>query len=412
MSINVLHSHPVWLPLTQTWLANLIELLPPQVASNVVCNIKTANPPTITGRVYCEQENSQWTYRYNRALSRLRLPAATSFRARIARQSRDLIVHSHFGNAGWQDLPFVRASGCKHVVSFYGQDAGQLPQENPRWRRRYVKMFKKVDAVLCEGPFMAQTIKSLGCPPEKIHVHHLGIDLKPIEHKPRHYRQGDKLRVLLAASFREKKGIPDGLHAINLAACHAGIEVTLIGDSTSEPETQEQKREIFRWVDMLRPRVAVRVLGFRPYAEMLREAYGHHVFLHPSVTARNGDSEGGAPMAILEMAASGMQVVSTRHCDIPEILPRSSHHLLADEHDPDGLARALLWLTQNPERWAELSLANRKHAEMNYDGVTQGRRLAEIYANLLCREKQPAWNVGLAHSRACEKHPPQQAGAS
>lgn len=55
-----------------------------------------------------------------------------------------------------------------------------------------------------------------------------------------------------------------------------------------------------------------------PYDRLLDEIARHHVFLSPSVTAPDGDSEGGAPVTIIEAAASGMPVVNSTHCATPE----------------------------------------------------------------------------------------------
>ena len=116
---------------------------------------------------------------------------------------------------------------------------------------------------------------------------------------------------------------------------------------------------------------------------MIEEAYRSHVFLQPSVTASDGDSEGGAPVAIIDMAASGMPVVSSTHCDIPEVLPQAAWHLLAPERDVDGLVERLLWLTEHPDEWTVLTNACRRHVEQEFNAAAQGARLAEIYDAVL-----------------------------
>ena len=125
------------------------------------------------------------------------------------------------------------------------------------------------------------------------------------------------------------------------------------------------------------------LLGFQPHVRLLEEAYKHHIFLSPSVTASDGDSEGGAPVTIIEMAATGMPVVSTTHCDIPQVIPHGTAGLLADERDVAGLVKHLEWLVQNPEQWEGLVSQARAHIEKNFDAVIQGQQLAEFYASLL-----------------------------
>lgn len=43
-----------------------------------------------------------------------------------------------------------------------------------------------------------------------------------------------------------------------------------------------------------------------------------HVFIHPSRHSETGDSEGGAPIVLLDAQATGMPVLSTIHCDFPD----------------------------------------------------------------------------------------------
>jgi colanic acid/amylovoran biosynthesis glycosyltransferase len=109
---------------------------------------------------------------------------------------------------------------------------------------------------------------------------------------------------------------------------------------------------------------------------LFEQAYEHDVFLSPSVTAADGDTEGGAPVTILEMAATGMPVVSTRHCDIPAVLPDG---LLADERDVEGLHVLLAELIDAPDDWERRCRAAREHIERDYNAVRQGEALAAIY---------------------------------
>ena len=91
----------------------------------------------------------------------------------------------------------------------------------------------------------------------------------------------------------------------------------------------------------------------------------------------DGDTEGGAPVGILQMAASGMPIVSTRHCDIPNVLPASAD--LAEERDVAGLVKVLRWFVENAGTWEPRLAEARRHVVLNFDAHIQGLRLAEIY---------------------------------
>ncbi len=130
----------------------------------------------------------------------------------------------------------------------------------------------------------------------------------------------------------------------------------------------------------------VRLLGYQPYDVMLEQARGHHVFLAPSVPAADGDSEGGAPVTLIEMCASGMAVVSTTHCDIPGVVLDGVTGLLAPERDVDALAEHIRWLTEHPGEWGGMLVAarkHRKHVEAEFDSRRQGERLGAIYRDVI-----------------------------
>ena len=117
----------------------------------------------------------------------------------------------------------------------------------------------------------------------------------------------------------------------------------------------------------------------------MEEARRHHVFLSPSVTASDGDTEGGAPVSLIEMSASGMMIVSTTHCDIPGVILDGKTGLLAPERDVDGLVERLQWIVAHPEQWMEMQRAGRAHIEAEFDARRQGERLGEIYRDLAVR---------------------------
>jgi len=105
--------------------------------------------------------------------------------------------------------------------------------------------------------------------------------------------------------------------------------------------------------------------------------------MSPSVTAEDGDTEGGLPVTLIEMAASGMPVVTTDHCDIPELVVAGVTGLQAPERNVDQLAEHLRWLYQNPAKWHSIADAARNRVEAEFDASRQGVRLGQIYRELI-----------------------------
>lgn len=305
---------------------------------------------------------------------------------RQVQSSEAQIIHSHFGDRGWFNIDDANRSGARHVVTFYGYDVSRLPKLQPQWQQRFRELFDTADLFLCEGPFLAQSLIKLGCPPGKIKVHHLGIRLQDISFRPRCWQPGEPLRVLLAGSFVEKKGMPLAINALGRIMRRADLEITIIGDDNGQPRSRQEK---IRMLDALRANgleSKTQLLGYQPYAILMQEAARNHVFLSPSVTASDGDSEGGAPVSIIDMAATGMPVVSSTHCDIPEVLQDGISGLLAKEEDIDELAERLHWLLDHPDEWTPMVEAARRRIEAEFDSEKQGQRLAALYEQLLANQ--------------------------
>ncbi|HEY3282044.1 MAG TPA: glycosyltransferase [Armatimonadota bacterium] len=381
--VRVMQATDCWLPQTQAWLHHQVRCLPEWVESHVVCQ-STQNLdqyPVALLHSYVEQPPWRRRYWYG-GLRRLGRPH--QFAVDCARRARVRVLHSHFGNIGWEYLPVARRAGLKHVVTFYGFDVGQLPQRDPAWRRRYKQLFAEVDRVLCEGPHMAECIiTELGCPREKIQVQHLGVDVDQIAFRPRRWAPGEPLRVLIASTFTEKKGIPYGLQALSLIARDVELQITILGDSGTNPQRIAEKEKILRTLEKTGLQSRTRLLGYQPYATLFEEAYRHHVFLVPSVRAIDGDTEGGAPVSLIDMASTGMPIVSTRHCDIPNVVLDGKTGLLAEERDPEGLAALLRKLLESPESWESMVTLGRRRMEQEFGAPVQGQRLAGVYQSLV-----------------------------
>ena len=299
------------------------------------------------------------------------------------KKNRAAILHSHFGNRGYFDLPLKRKLGIPQVTTFYGHDVSLLPQED-RWKTRLQTLFQYGDRILAEGHYMKKTLLGLGCPDDKVTVQHLGVDLEKIPFIPRTLNDHQTVKILIAGTFREKKGITYALEAFaKLAHNYSNVAVTLVGDAGRSQREVNYKKEITALIGNRNIAHKVTYLGFLPYPAFIEEAKNNHIFLSPSIHPSDGETEGGAPVALIEMSAYGMPIVSTFHCDIPEVVIDGESGFLVPEKDTDGLAERLEHLINHPELWEIMGRAGRKHIEEEFNIVTQATRLEAIYDTLV-----------------------------
>ncbi len=289
----------------------------------------------------------------------------------LLKQEQAALIHAHFGHEGYRCLAARRGAGVPMVTTFYGVDVSALPQQRA-WRRRFERLFAQGERFLAEGAHMAERLASLGCPPQKICIQHLGVDLSQIPFNPPEQQTAEPV-VMMYASFREKKGHVYGLRAFHrILSAHPRARMRIVGDG---PLRAEIEREIER-LD-LKERVVL--LGMQPHPKGLEELKRATLLLYPSVTASDGDTEGGAPVALIEAMAAGVPVVSSHHADIPEVVIDGRCGILVKERDVDGLAGGLDALLASPKRRAEMGRAGRAHVEVNHNLQVQGKRLEEIY---------------------------------
>ncbi len=380
--LSVVQSADTWLSSTMVWLYDQIHGLPEDITSHVVANNSENTERFPIDNLFVTNEAtapfgclSRHSYRFASAFR--------DWRIRRIAQSSDCVLHSHFGDQGWADMAIAQKLDIPHIVTFYGYDASMLPLLDTHWRKRFESLFEHATTVLAEGPFFAESLVQLGCPRDKVRIQHLGVRTPDIKFKQRlGLKENNVIRVLMAGSFVEKKGFPDAFNAISLLKGRR-IHITLVGDEIEQPRSTAEKARILAVLNETGLAAHTNFVGFLPYSELLDLSYQHDIFLSPSITAADGDAEGGAPVTLIAMAATGIPIVSTSHCDIPEVIVDGATGLLAEPGDVEGLSAALDEMISNRERYEEFSRAGRIHTEMEFDSTKQSQRLAALYRSVL-----------------------------
>ncbi len=303
------------------------------------------------------------------------------FYRRVLVENHAGVLHSHFGDWGYADMRLKQDLGIPQVTSFYGADIWVLCRD-PRWRRRYRDFFAVCDGFLVEGNAMRNKVIDVGCPPDKVRVQHLGVDLERIAFEPRRSASDGEVRFLVAGRAMEKKGHEVAIRAF--AEVHrrhpkARLGLMIIAHGGDEQRRLATLRQTIRecGVD-----AAVTMHGFQPYQQYLEALRHYHIFLAPSVHAADGDAEGGAPVTVIEMLASGMPIIGSTHCDIPEVLAQGECGLLVPEGDCGALAEAMARLAAEPASWLGYARAGRAHIEREYNVQRQVVTLERVYDEL------------------------------
>ncbi len=367
-----------FLPLTETWLYTQVTEFE-SIKVKIYALYRENNEVFPFEGLRCLREDlSYYPLLFNRAWNKL-FHCYPIFLFWLLKDKPDLL-HAHFGPSGFCMLPFIKLLNIPLITSFYGYDAYLLP-ENPSWKDRYRELFDRGKLFLAEGPAMKKKLINLGCPPKKVIVHHIGIEPERYKYNPRKISDDGIIRLLIVGTFIEKKGIPYAVKAFSEVKkrINRPIHLTIVGDSNREGTLTDEKKKILVAINENNISEAITMTGYISHSELMRIAESHHIHLAPSVHASSGDAEGGFPVIITEMLATGMPILATDHCDIPEIVIDGKSGFLVPERDVDALAERLEYLVKHPEIWPEMGRYGRKFVEENYDINKLNDQLVNIY---------------------------------
>lgn len=294
----------------------------------------------------------------------------------VLKKEKTRLVHAHFGPQGVAMIPIKRWLKLPLITTFYGFDLTQLPREN-MWNEAYQRLFEEGDLFLVEGNNMKQSLMEIGCSSEKIVIQHIGVDTEKINFKERAFPSDGKIVILCCGRFVEKKGLIYALQALKLLISkNPQIEFRIIGDGVL-------RNGIVSFIKENHLSPYVHLLGYQPHRVFVEELKKAHIYIQPSVTAQNGDSEGGAPTTLLEAQAAGVPVLSTYHADIPEAMVDGKSGFLVPERDSNAFAERLEYLIDHPEEWPIMGGEGRRHVEMNYNICKEADNLENIYDTLI-----------------------------
>lgn len=373
--IRVAHITHTFLPVTQNWIYNQLRFND-NVKSSVICLLRDNPVQFPYPEIYQVFKTSNFINKIKMTFARLWLWQPYKQYQIFIDKIKPQIIHGHFSHESWRILPLVKKTGLPLVTTFYGVDINKLPKRR-QWRKRYPYLFSCGDMFIVEGNYMADALQKTGCPKEKIRVIKIGVDCDRINFCKNYKSGSESTNILFVGLGREKKGALDMAQTfIMLAGKYPEIKLHLVG----EGKYKSKVKELLQNNGFGNRAVFHGYVSVDKYLELLAES---DIVMVPSCTARDGDTEGGAPVVCIEAQVAGKPVVGTYHCDIPEIVLHGKTGLLAPEHDINGLKTNLESLIKNKKLRQQMGENARMHGCRNHDIRNQVKLLNEIYDSLV-----------------------------
>ncbi|HRC84956.1 MAG TPA: glycosyltransferase family 4 protein [Thermoanaerobaculia bacterium] len=250
------------------------------------------------------------------------------------------VVHCH----QYRVLPtfLAAAFAARHGQRVFVSDLGGSGW-GPSW---WVEQARWVDGLLPISRYAAASAPALGLPSRVIGG---GVDLERFPMRPRPEHDGSL--VFLGRLLPHK-----GVHFL-LEALPPGRALHVVG-TVADPAYRTRLERLAAGKD-------VRFhtgLEDSAVVALLQRAMA---LVHPTPVDARGDA-GNAELfglVLAEAMACGCPVVASRAASLPEIVEHGVNGLLVPPNQPAAQREAIEYLAASPDRWQELSLAARRHAE-------------------------------------------------
>ena len=294
------------------------------------------------------------------------------------KQSPYDIIHCHYGRNGLKAilLKDLGITDGKIIVAFHGNDMSAYLQRHGK--NIYDYLFQRADLMQPISHVWATKLRQLGCSPDKIMVHRMGVDCQKFTPTIKEDKPDREILVVSVARLVAKKGLSYGISAIARLIDRqqkSKLRYQIVGDGVLRPELATQ-------IERLQIGDRVELLGWKNRQEVRQIIAQADIVLAPSITSETGDCE-GIPVSLMETMAQAIPVVSTYHSGIPELVEDDITGYLAPEKDVPALAQKLEHLAANPSLRQTMGKAGRDKVLKDYNIGLLCDRLVQTYQQLL-----------------------------
>jgi colanic acid/amylovoran biosynthesis glycosyltransferase len=287
----------------------------------------------------------------------------------VVANENPIAIISHFGPAGIEMAEAIEGLQIRHFCVIHGYDGSKMLRNTG-----YVRQLNKCEKIkfIFASKSMMENFSRCGVKCSGF-VHYLGyrggeVELEVNRKTAHKFSNRGKIIFFQAANLVEKKGHMYSLEALSIfKKSYDNFEYWIAG---SGPLDQRLKM----LADQLGIADKVRFLGHISGAELQNAFEAADIFLHHSVTAKDGDQE-SIPTVIMEAMFQGLTVISTYHSGIPELIQHRYKGFLGDEKDVQSIVENIKFALSDD---GSIGRNARETVDNSFDFLTQINKLAAI----------------------------------
>jgi colanic acid/amylovoran biosynthesis glycosyltransferase len=303
------------------------------------------------------------------------LPKTLHF-ARLMQQAEVSRLHSHFGTfAATGAWVIHRLTGIPYTFTVHAHDLYT-------YRNLLRTKMDEAEAVVCNSEFNRQFL--LRCypdfPPERLPLIRTGIHVEQfqVELPDQPALRTGPARILAVGRVDPTKGYDQLVRVVDaLRRSGREVEADVVGHVTQQRYIIEEHARLLALVKELGLEGVVRFHERLPFDQLLESYRRADLFLLPCVTTADGSSD-GLPSVLVEAAAAGLPLVTTRISGIPELVEDGVTGRLLAERDLEGLTAACSHLLDDPALALELARAAQRRVLEHWEIGVTSRKMREL----------------------------------
>jgi glycosyltransferase involved in cell wall biosynthesis len=256
--------------------------------------------------------------------------------------------------------------GIPLVVTYHGMDITVAAKNDAEAGRRK-RAFAAADRVIAVSEFIANALRSAGCPEDKITLHYIGVDTQKFTPGSEPRSSND---VLFVGRLVAKKGVTHLIRAMQeVRTAMPESRLLIAGDGELRPALEQEARD---------RGVPATFLGVQTPAQIIDLMRSAALLCGPSIADSRGNAE-GLPITFLEAQSCGLPVIASTSGGTGEGIVHGETGMLFAPGDEAALARHLHALLGDAALRASMSIAARSHVTRNFDLRAQTAKLELIY---------------------------------
>lgn len=382
MSFRILHILDCFLPETMNWLEKLLEESSGDCEHHVFASYFISPRNNKFHYVEVGQSSAYPIPFFSKLKNKFLNSSNKKILLHYALKHNIQIVHFHFGHVAIQHKEWIQKTGLPFCISLYGFDYEYLVYKNSQVKLDYAYLSKLGGKFIVEGNYSRRLVNSYGVPQHQIHIVHMLFDRMPKSLAREVYVGVNSykmpIKLLQAATYTEKKNQLGLIEALQDRHASRFI-ISFYGEKVDAHYYHELIRAI-----RTKNKHGITTQDKISIEEYLQALDNSHFAVNLSKRSKEHDTEGGCPVFLKDALSIGRPGISTRHCDIPELIVHGSNGFLLPENDSKSVTEMLdqlLHLSQ--KEYKRLCNNARESVKTNINENITLQNLLTVYKTIL-----------------------------